>query len=96
MKMGKEILTFDKIEIEKNKFYRQKTPFCGGYEYLKRFILVKKKTINTILVTCTIIIKLSPYKSRKRLLLRLLIINKYCTMNSIKPFAIKLLETAAF
>ena len=40
--MGKEILTFDKIEIEKNKFYRQKTPFCGGYEYLKRFILVKK------------------------------------------------------
>ena len=49
MKMGKEILTFGNIEIEKNKFYRQKTPFCGGhgggeggYEYLKRFILVKK------------------------------------------------------
>ena len=31
MKMGKEILTFGNIEIEKNKFYRQKTPFCGGH-----------------------------------------------------------------
>ena len=47
MKLGKEILTFGNIEVEKNKFYRQKTPFCGGqggggYEYLKRFVLVKK------------------------------------------------------
>ena len=24
--MGKEILTFEHIEIEKNKFYRHKTP----------------------------------------------------------------------
>ena len=31
MKMSKEILTFGNIEIEKNKFYRQKTPFCGGH-----------------------------------------------------------------
>ena len=30
--MGKEILTFGNIEIEKNKFYRHKTPnfFLGG------------------------------------------------------------------
>ena len=28
--MGKEILTFGNIEIEKNKFYRQKTPILGG------------------------------------------------------------------
>ena len=26
MKMGKEILTFSDIEIEKNKFYRYKSP----------------------------------------------------------------------
>ena len=25
--MGKEVLTFGDIEIEKNKFYRHKTPF---------------------------------------------------------------------
>ena len=51
--MGKEILTFGNIEIEKNKFYCHKTLI-----FLKRFPLVKK-TINTLLVTCTIIIKLS-------------------------------------
>ena len=33
--MGKEILTFGNIEIEKNKFYRYKTPV-----FLKRFPLV--------------------------------------------------------
>ena len=26
--MGKEILTFRNIEIEKNKFYRHKSPIC--------------------------------------------------------------------
>ena len=42
--------------------------------------------MNTLLVTCTIIINLSLYKSSKRLVLCLLIINKYYTTNSIKPF----------
>ena len=28
--MGKEILTFGDIEIEKNRFYRHKTPILGG------------------------------------------------------------------
>ena len=32
--MGKEILTFDITQIEKNKFYRNKTPiFFKGYRY---------------------------------------------------------------
>ena len=32
--MGKEILTFGDIEIEKNKFYRNKTPiFFKGCRY---------------------------------------------------------------
>ena len=32
--MGKEILTFGDIEIEKNKFYRNKTPvFFKGYRH---------------------------------------------------------------
>ena len=26
--MGKEIITFRNIEIEKNKFYRRKSPIC--------------------------------------------------------------------
>ena len=38
--MGKEILTFGNIEIEKNKFYRHKTSIFGGggggrYRYRK-------------------------------------------------------------
>ena len=28
--MGKEILTFDNTEIEKNRFYRHKTPIFWG------------------------------------------------------------------
>ena len=67
MKMGKEILTFGGIEIEKkNKFYHHKTPIYWGDvdiekdQHLTRFLLMKK-TINTLLVTCTIIIKLSYY-----------------------------------
>ena len=60
---GKEILTFGDIEIEKNKFYRYKTPiFLGDVDIEKvlvstRFLLVKK-TINTLLITCIMIIKL--------------------------------------
>ena len=29
--MGKEILSFGDIEIEKHKFYRNKIPIFGGY-----------------------------------------------------------------
>ena len=59
IKMGKEILTFGNIEIEK----KLSPIFLGDvdiekYYYLKRFLLVKK-TISTLLVTCTMIIKLS-------------------------------------
>ena len=43
--------------------------------------------MNTLLITCTIIIKLSLYKSNKKLLFSLLVINKYYTTNSIKPFS---------
>ena len=43
MKLGKEILTFEDIEIEKSKFYHYKTPYIlRKYMYLKRFLLVKK------------------------------------------------------
>ena len=40
--MGKEILTFGNIEIERNKFYRHKTPiFCGDVDIKK--VLVSNK-----------------------------------------------------
>ena len=42
--------------------------------------------MNTLLVTCTIVINLSLYNSSQRLVLSLLIINKYYTTNSIKSF----------
>ena len=41
--MGKEILTFRDIEIEKNKFYHHKTPnFMGDVDIEK--VLVSNKT----------------------------------------------------
>ena len=41
--MGKEILTFGNIEIEKNKFYHHKTPiFLGDIDIEK--VLVSNKT----------------------------------------------------
>ena len=53
--MGKKSLTFGDTENEKNKFS------CNKFNsYLARFLLVKK-TINTLLVTCIMIIKLSHY-----------------------------------
>ena len=64
--MVKEILTFRDSDIEKNKFYHNKTPvFLKDVDIEKvlvstRFPLVKKTT-NTLLVTCTMIIKLSHY-----------------------------------
>ena len=50
--MSKEILIFEDIGIEKNKFYRHKIPIqiLRKYQYLTRFILVEK-TISTLLVT---------------------------------------------
>ena len=64
--MGKEILTFGDIEIEKNKFYDHKSPtFLEDVDIEKVSVPNKtssgEKTINTFLVTCIIIIKLSHY-----------------------------------
>ena len=55
IKMGKEILTFDDIEIEKNKLYCYKSPIFKNmqilrkYQYLTRLIWVKK-TIGIIII----------------------------------------------
>ena len=66
--MGKKILTFGNIEIEKNKFYRHKTPiFLVDLDIEK--VLVSKKIsfgeknykLQILLVTYTITIKLSHY-----------------------------------
>ena len=60
--MGKKILTFGDNEIEKNKLYPSKSPMqilsmrCK-YLYRTRFILMKK-TMNTLLVPCIMIINL--------------------------------------
>ena len=65
--MGKEILMFNDTEIEKNKFYRNKSPiFLKDVDIKKVLVSNKifsseKKTINTSLVNCIIIIKLSHY-----------------------------------
>ena len=62
--MGRNILTFGNIENEKHKFYRYKNPIfekmyiMETYKYLIRFFLMQK-SINTLLVTCMMIIKLS-------------------------------------
>ena len=62
--MGKEILTFEDIEIEKNKFYGLTTSIILGdvdiEKVLTRFILVKT-TISTLLVACIRVIKLNHY-----------------------------------
>ena len=55
--MSKEIFTFSNIEIEKNKFYRHKTPtFLGDVDTEKVLVSNKisfgEKTISTLLVTC--------------------------------------------
>ena len=64
--MGKEILTFADIEIEKNKFYRNKTLiFLKDVDTEKLLvtnnIFLVKKTIGTLLVPCIMIIKLNHY-----------------------------------
>ena len=56
MKMGKEILTFGNIEIEKTKVYWHKSEnFLGKYQYLARCIQVNK-TLSTLLTICIMII----------------------------------------
>ena len=65
IKMGKEILTFGGIEIEKYIFYRYKCiinctffSICIAHWYLARFPLVKK-AVNILLFTGMMILKLS-------------------------------------
>ena len=62
--MGKEIFTFGDIEIQKNKFYRHKSPVPQRDLDIEKVLVSNKisfgnKTIKTLLVTCIIIIKLS-------------------------------------
>ena len=63
--MVKEILTFGNIEIEKNRFYRHKTPILLEDVDIEIVIVSnkisfgEKKTIITLLFTCAIIIKLN-------------------------------------
>ena len=63
--MVKEILTFGDIEIEKNRFYRHKTPILLEDVDIEIVIVSnkisfgEKKTIITLLVTCAIMIKLN-------------------------------------
>ena len=40
--MGKEILTFDIIEIEKNKFYLHNTPILLGDEDIEKVLVSNK------------------------------------------------------
>ena len=64
--MGKEILLFGNTEIDKNKFYRNETGTFLKDVDIEKVLVPKKiyfdeKTINTLLVTCVMIIKLSHY-----------------------------------
>ena len=64
--MEKEILTFGDIEVEKNKFYHDKSSiFLKDVDIEKLLVSSKifsgEETINTLVVTCIIIIKLSHY-----------------------------------
>ena len=62
--MGKEILIFGDIEMEKDKFYIYESPmFLEDVDINNALVSNKifsgEKTINTLLVTCRMIIKLS-------------------------------------
>ena len=66
IKLTKEISTFGDTETEKNRIYHHKTPILFGDVGLGKAlgsnkIPFGKKTINTLLVTFMIIIKLSHY-----------------------------------
>ena len=62
--MGKEILTSGDIEIEKNKFYHHKSPIYLKIVDIEDVLVSNKiscgeKIINTLLLTCIMIIKLN-------------------------------------
>ena len=63
--MGKEILTFGDIKIEKSKLYRNKIPVhlrnidIDKVLVFNKISFGKKKTIRTLLVTCVMMIKLN-------------------------------------
>ena len=64
--MGKEILTFSNIEIKKNKFDRRKSPVPLNNADVENVLVSNKifwvkKTINTLLVACIMIITLDHY-----------------------------------
>ena len=64
IKMGKEILTFSDIETEKNNFYRHKNPVPLRDVDTEKVLVSNKvssieKTINTLLVTCIMMIELN-------------------------------------
>ena len=58
--MGKEILTFGDIEIEKKKIYHHESPiFLKDVDVEISF--GEKKNMNTLFVTCIMTINLSHY-----------------------------------
>ena len=64
--MGKEILTFGDIDIEKKKFYCDKTPIFFKDVDTEKVLASNKisfveKTINILLITCLMMIKLNHY-----------------------------------
>ena len=65
IKISKEMLTFGNIDIEKNKFYLYMRPILLGDVDIEKVLtsnkILVRKTINTLLVTCTMIKKLSHY-----------------------------------
>ena len=71
------MLALGNIEIEKKIILPVKDSFFTVMQTLKNYQCLKnyfgEKTINTLLVTCMIIIKFSLYKSNKKLLFSLLI-----------------------
>ena len=59
--MDEEIITFGDIEIEKQKFYLKNFYFFEVVNTDNILVSYKRKNINTLLVTCMIIIKLNHY-----------------------------------
>ena len=63
--MGKDITMFGDIETEKNEFYQHKSPIFKKDVDIEKVLVsnkipfVGKKAINTLLITCILIIKLT-------------------------------------
>ena len=62
--MDEEIVTFEDIEIEKDKFYRYKSPIFLEDVDIENIVIFKKRSSNEksnkyFLVTCMMIIKLN-------------------------------------